>query len=212
MASRSFYQWCYSLVPALSKLNLQFTVGATGAVTASSTQGSGISSVTRVSAGIYKILLQDNYYKFLNFDWNMISPSSGSDLGVTALGAELTIGVAYVITTLGTTTTANWVTLGVPSSVTPAVGVAFVAAATGAGTGTGKVQLPLATGSGISVVEPIGNPNLTIKNQSNPYMLIQCLAPTNSSTTTLVATDPASGSIFQMDLWMRNSTLTQKGE
>lgn len=52
---------------------------------------------------------------------------------------NLIVGNRYVITAVGTTTDANWTTLGLPSGTYAAVGVSFTAAATGAGSGTGTV-------------------------------------------------------------------------
>lgn len=54
---------------------------------------------------------------------------------------NLVIGNNYVISVLGTTTQAEWVTLGLSSLLTAAVGVSFVAAATGSGAGTGQVKV-----------------------------------------------------------------------
>lgn len=51
----------------------------------------------------------------------------------------LVVGLNYEINALGTTTAANWITLGVPVSVVPDVGVVFTVAATGAGSGSGTV-------------------------------------------------------------------------
>jgi hypothetical protein len=45
-----------------------------------------------------------------------------------------------VITVLGTSTTADFNAIGVPTNITPAVGVSFLATSTGAGLGNGQVQ------------------------------------------------------------------------
>lgn len=113
------------------------------------------------AAGLLYVQLQDNYNRYLDSFANFLSPLSGSDLGVTS---GLTPGVVYVITALGTTTTANWQTLGVPTGTAPAVGVAFMALVAGAGAGNGTVK---AVGvSGVSGLEMIGNPNLQIQSTS----------------------------------------------
>lgn len=52
----------------------------------------------------------------------------------------LVVSFRYKIVTLGTTTEAEWHTLGVPASVTPEVGVVFTALVTGTGAGSGTVS------------------------------------------------------------------------
>lgn len=57
----------------------------------------------------------------------------------------------------------NWQNVGVPAGVTPAVGVSFIATATGDSTGGGSSGLVKIPGvSGISSIEVIGDPNLSM--------------------------------------------------
>lgn len=107
----------------------------------------------------------------------------------------------YVITSLGTATTAQWVTAGVPLGFTPAVGLAFVAAATGTIGGSATVGIPSAPVT--LAVTVVGDPNTTSNNSniaanagSRLMMLIS--APTNSSTTTMTPTAPANGTVIGM--------------
>lgn len=141
-------------------LDLSVAIGASGAPTIETGSGLGIASITRLAAGQYRIRLQDNYAKLLQFNATMQSPPTAS--AATAAGS-LTPGVVYQITSMGSTTQANWVTAGVPSGITAAVGVTFKCAATTSGNGAAK---PLVT-SGISAVELIGN-NINMLN-SQPY-------------------------------------------
>lgn len=132
----------------------------------------------------------------------MQSPVAGADVAATALS----VGVVYQITAMGTTTQANWVTSGVPSGVTAAVGVVFKAAATSAGTGTAKILGV----SGIETSEVIGNHINMLNSQPysanlGGYVDFQTLAATNASTTTLIATDPASGSKMHIRILVSNS-------
>jgi hypothetical protein len=68
----------------------------------------------------------------------------------------------------------------------PAVGVAFIAAATGAGTGTGKVQAANAIHSNVGHVEVLGDPNQTITSSigaltgssTGPYAIFKCIGST----------------------------------
>jgi len=170
------------------------------------------------ASGYIMMQLTDNFNSYINGFTSLRATTSGSNLVVTAVGAALTIGQLYVISAVGTTTTANWVSLGVPVGVTPAVGVAFIAAATGAGTGSGTVQLPKATGAGIIHIEMVGSANTSVAPRSGvstsvfgSYFYFQCLGATNSSTTTLVKTAPADGTIIDIQLLMSNSSLQING-
>jgi len=63
---------------------------------------------------------------------------------VTAAGANLIVGKAYTIHTLGTTSQSDWNTIAGTSGVTYAAGDYFVAAVTGVGAGTGSAWLTCA--------------------------------------------------------------------
>lgn len=196
MASRSFNQFLFSLNPALTYIQGTVAIGASGAV--GTTTGSGISSVVRLAAGIYKIILQDNYFRYLGSMMSMLSSSTGST-AVTAI----TPGVVYIIATLGNTTQAQWETAGVPAGTTAAVGVTFLAAATSTGTGTVSTVVY----SNIESTETIGNPQTTITSTTNPYVVIQTTAASTG-----IAADPVSGSTLVIQLMLRNSSLKGKGE
>lgn len=73
--------------------------------------------------------------------YNYYTDNLAVNLAVTSGAAALVVGLQYVITVVGTTTNANWTTLGLPTGTYAQVGVIFTAAATGAGTGTGQVQI-----------------------------------------------------------------------
>lgn len=213
MSNRRMTQFMGSLHKVPSLIDLNVLIGSTGAVTSYSAIGlPATSGVVRNSAGIYQINFQDAYTNFFQMDWCFDSPNSGSSILVASAGT--TSGTTYVITIVGTTTAAGWQTLGLATGITPAVGVAFKATATTTATGTGAVQIANATGSGISVMDIIGNPALTLNPTPNPngsfggYIIVRCLAATNSSTTTLVATDPASGSTMNLKFYLGNSSVS----
>jgi len=70
MANRYFTQFRYSLEKAVVDLFGLVTFGASGAPTLSASASKGIKSITRVSAGVYDIVLgvgnnQDVYYTLL---------------------------------------------------------------------------------------------------------------------------------------------------
>ena len=161
------------------------------------------------ASGTIVIQFQDNFNRsFSGFNSN-VSPVSGSPLLVASAG--LTVGVAYIIVSLGTTTTAAWHALGVPAGVSPAVGVSFIAAATSA-LGTGAVEITAAAGTGIMSIETVGDPNLSIapdptQNQGfGAQLILQC----RDSTGAIAA--PADGSVISLGFYLSDSSITVQGE
>jgi len=194
MANRYFEQFHFSLIKYPVKLVGSAAIGASGATSALT--GNGILSLTRVAAGTYKLILEDDYNRFLHLKVLLRSPVTGS--AVTA--GSFVSGTVYQIVTLGTT---NYSAVGLDAGTTAAVGQVFVA--TGAGSGTGTVK---ALGnSGIATVELIGNPlPATTTNGSGSILYFQTLDAT------LAAADPASGSTLYLEVLMRNSSVKGKGE
>lgn len=206
MANRNYPSqrvFSFNMLPV--RVSTSFDVGSTGAV--SNTDAThGIKSITRLAAGVYRAQLDDNYYAFINSKFSIKAPVAGSNVAATAL----TPGVVYEITALGTTTQANWVTAGVPSGITAAVGTVFVAAATSSGNGTAKIIGQ----AGITSIEIAGNPAQMLNNQpfiqgnGGGYITFQCNGPTSSSVTTPIATDPASGSKIFVEFMLNNSSVS----
>lgn len=97
MANRNFEKNIYNLTKGLTLLCGQFDVGATGAVTAATTKGNGITSIARSAAGKYLITLDDQYKDLRNFGWSAdelaTAATSGVD-GAAAISADdATLGV-----------------------------------------------------------------------------------------------------------------------
>lgn len=135
--------------------SLNLSVATTSSTTGSITyqvQGS-----PNPATGYIYVQLQDAYNTYLFGGAGFGGPLSGSSINVTT---GVTAGNPYVITSLGTTTTAQWNILGVPLNITPAVGVSFIAPLTKTATGTGTIQAPLSTGAGIDHIEVVGDSNL----------------------------------------------------
>ena len=65
MANRFFQQFRFSLEKYVVDLWAHVSFGAAGAPTLDVANSKGIASISRVSAGLYDIELQDSYYKFL---------------------------------------------------------------------------------------------------------------------------------------------------
>ncbi len=126
----------------------------------STTPGHGRNNVLNPNpaAGVIVVQLADNFTRLYSVQATLTSPASGSDVAIDASDALLSVGTLYVITTLGTSTAADWLAIGLPPGVTPAIGACLIAKATGAGTGTGKVQVPATAGSAIDHIELVGNP------------------------------------------------------
>lgn len=158
--------------------------------------------------GYASVIFKNNFNYYLGgFSGEIVPLTSTSTTSLTA-------GNVYVITTLGTTTLAQWQAAGLPAGFAPAVGQAFVAAATASIGGTGTVGIP-----GVEVaptVSVVGDPNQLINNASiaknaGAQVMIQFSGPTNSSTTTLVPTAPANGSVVGMCFRFDGSSVTIDG-
>lgn len=211
----------YSNITQPVKIDLSFTVTPTNGLGVTSVKSNGYvrnvfmdTSTTPASnngylnpdpaAGYCLIQLNNNYNHFLGMSYVFRSPASGSSLTST------TAGLAYQIVTLGTTTSAQWLAAGVPPGVTPAVGVSFIAIATGAIGGTGTVNVPAAAGSVVAQAEVIGNPDLSISNSSiaangGAWLLVRFMDYAGA----IVA--PATGSVCSMSLHLDASSVTIDG-
>ncbi len=222
----------YTNVAKPMEVNLQFTVTPTNGLGVTSVKSNGYvnnvfmhTSTTATAhngftnpnplAGYAWVQLKNNFNQFLSALEGTVSPNSGSDVKVD--NSAMTVGQVYVITTLGDLTTAQWVTLGVPVGVTPAVGVSFVALLVGvageANTSTSKVQVP--SNSGISHIEVVGTTNTMVNSSVNSnagqWVMVQFLAATSSSVTTYLPTAPTAGSIVYMRLLFDGSSVTIDG-
>jgi hypothetical protein len=160
-------------------------------------------------SGMILVQFQNQFNRYLSGFSGLVSPLTGSAL------TSVTSGLAYVITSLGTTTTAQWVAAGLPAGMVPNVGAAFIAKETGAIGGTGTVEVPGV--SGITSIEVVGDPNQTLQN-SNLYqnggaqMVLQTLASTSSSVTTLIPTAPANNSVIGLNFYLSNSSVSVNGQ
>lgn len=187
-------------------------MGASGALTLSNVATINVpagSVPITAGSGVIIVQLEDNYNRVLKGFSAIVSPTSGTPLLVASAG--LTAGVAYIIVSTGTTTTAQWQALGVPKGVTPAVGVSFIAAATSA-LGTGAVMTTAATGSGIQHIETVGDPNTMVAPFPGAYqgfgaeILLQAYDYTGAKAA------PADGSVISLSFLLNNSSVTTQGE
>lgn len=156
------------------------------------------------ASGYILVQLADNYVKHITSTVLLTSPVTGSNI---TISAGLTAGVAYQITALGTSTAADWLAIGLPAGLTAAVGMSFIAIATGAGSGSGTVK---AVGtSGIDHIEIVGNSNLELGPQGvtnqGGWILMKCLL-----NTTLTA--PTDATTIRLTFYMDNSSVTVDGD
>ena len=160
------------------------------------------------AAGYAIVRFKNNFNKYIGGFSGIILPTSGSTL------TSVTAGSPYVITALGTATTAQWVAVGFPVGMTPAVGAAFVASATGTIGGSASVKAPGI--SQISDISVVGDPNLTIANSNVAFyagaqVLVQFYGATSSSVTTQIAVAPSNESIVGMTFRFDGSSVTVDG-
>lgn len=158
------------------------------------------------AAGTIVIQLQDNYSRSLSGFNAIVSPVSGTPLTST------TINVANIIVSLGTATAAQWQAKGLPKGVTPAVGVAFVATASGTIGGSAAVEIAAALGSGVASIETLGDPNLSLAPNVSAsqgfggQLIVQCRDYAGA----IVA--PADGSVISISMYLSNSSVNIQGE
>lgn len=153
-------------------------------------------------AGYCLIQLKSNYRYYLGGFDGFVSPVSGTPLTST------TNHRAYIIVSLGTASLAQWQAAGVPKGLTPAVGLSFIATATGTIGGSAAVEEPSA--SGIASTEVVGDPNQSISNSNlaangGAYLLVQFLNGSASLTA------PVDGSVCGMSIFMDISSVTIDG-
>ncbi len=157
-------------------------------------------------AGYIYVQFTDAYYRYFGGFSGFVSPVSGSPL------TSVTIHLAYTIVSLGTATLAQWQAKGLPAGITPAVGVSFIASATGTIGGSAAVEVPATAGSNIDHIEVIGDPNTTVHTsgytngvRNPPYLILACYKGN-------ALTAPADGTVISLASYLSNSSNTVDGE
>lgn len=136
-------------------------------------------------------------------------PGATTDLAYSLAVAGFQTGFTFALVNYNTNL-ACWRGVGLPAGVNPAADASFIATATGVSTGggsTGTVKIPGT--SGISHIEVVGDPNMSIAPYpSGPsanigaWILVQFLAPSSSSVTTMIATAPTDASVCNMSFYV----------
>lgn len=152
------------------------------------------------ATGVIIVTLSDNYNRYYGGFSGQVSPIGTPVTSTTA-------NIAYTITSLGTATSAQWVAAGLPARYTPAVGVTFIAAATGTIGGSATVAPALATGSGIDHIEVVGDPNQTLapSDGQGGHIVLQCFLGNTE-------TAPANGTVISLAMYFSNSSVLIAGE
>lgn len=170
----------YTNVAKPSDVNLQFTVTPTNGLGVTSLKSNGYvrnvfmhTSTTPAANdgytnpnpanGFALVQFTNNFNYYLNGFAQFVAPTTGS---IKIDNSALTAGTAYVITTLGDSTTDQWQAVGLPAGITPAVGVSFIATAVGAGANTSTSRVSTPTTSGIVGVEVVGTPNTMLASSN----------------------------------------------
>lgn len=133
-------------------------------------------------AGLIVVEFAQKFLGYITGTAGFVAQLSGSSVNVTS---GLSVGQPYTVTALGTTTLANWQTLGYLGSALPTIGATFIAITASAGSGTGTVQTLLATGpstQGLYGIYPVGDPNQTIIGSSS--LVLGIFGATAAGTTT----------------------------
>jgi hypothetical protein len=161
------------------------------------TSGTPPAGLINPSPGYIVVQFATGYSGHLNDAHSLGAPASGTPVNVTS---GLSAGNPYVISSVGTTTQAQWQFLGLPAGLLPTVSQAFLAVTGSGGTGTGVVMTQKASGSGIDHLEVVGLPTLGIQtgSLSGGQIILVALAATSSSTTTFTPTAPAAGSVIEL--------------
>lgn len=160
------------------------------------------------AAGYALVVFKNNFNYYLGGPVGQIVPLTSTST------TSLTKGNVYTITTLGTTTLAQWTAAGLLPGFTPTVGQSFIAAATGAIGGTGTVGSPGVPTTLVTTV--VGDPNTTIANaniasNAGSQIMIQFAAATSSSVTTAIAAAPADNTVISMQFCFDGSSVTIDG-
>lgn len=114
----------------------------------------------------------------------------------------------------------DWQGVGLPKGIIPSVGASFIASATGYSTGGGSTGTVLAPGvSGIASLEVVGDPTQTLypipqggSGHTGGFIMVQFLAATSSSVTTVIPSAPAQNSVCGMSFYLEQSSVIIAGE
>lgn len=146
--------------------------------------------------------LTNSFNKFLGVRGTVVAPATSTSTTAT------TANNVYVITALGSASTAQWQAVGLPQGITPAVGQAFSATASATIGGSATVGTPGV--SNVGAISIVGEPNSQVSNSN--------IAQNGGAQIVLMFQDfagalvaPTAGSIVRLELCYDRSTVSLDG-
>jgi hypothetical protein len=186
MVAYAFEQKISNLIKDAVLLNVRFLTGSTGAVTG--TQGSGITSVTRLGVGIYRILLDREYNRLMHAHFDVRAGVAGGAVNDGSLNPT----TLYSIQVVGTS---DFTASGARKNV---VGECFVASGAG-GAGSGNCKAVLQS-QAVSV-------QVCRESEDSPdHIVIQCVDDAGA------AVESESGNVISGIILLRRSSVVGEGE
>ena len=154
------------------------------------------------AVGYAIIQLQGNFNRYIGGFGGAQAPLTSTST------TSLTANNPYVITSLGTTTLAQWQAAGLPLGFVPAVGSAFIAAASASIGGTGTVGIPAA--SAVLSIQVVGDPNQEIANSNSAanggmQLMVSFIGDADSLVT------PSNNSVVAMTIKLDQSSVNVDG-
>jgi hypothetical protein len=147
--------------------------------------------------------------------FSVLKPSTNGNVVTSTAGSTVSnnsfiVGAEYTVLTLGTTTNAEWNTIGGTSAVTYAVGTVFTAAVTGTGSGNGNATTNVFSMTSINTNFTGSNQSLTASGyQKLPGGLIMQwgnVSPTANNVTTVTFPTAFPTACVNVQLTIENST------
>ena len=157
------------------------------------------------ASGIIAVQFADNYSRYFGGFSGFVSPVGASSTSTVA-------NVVNVITVLGTATLAQWLAVGLPPGIVPAVGVAFIATSASLIGGSAQTAIIAAAGAGVDHIEVAGDPNLTLmpipvggSPNVGGWIFLECFK--NG-----VLTAPADESVVGLSFYLSQSSVYVRGK
>ncbi len=155
------------------------------------------------ASGYCMVSFKSQFYKFLGVrNGSVVAPATSTSTSSTVAN------VAYSITALGTATVAQWVAVGLPAGVTPAVGQTFIAIASQSIGGSATVGLPGLTN--VANISVLGDPDTMVAN-SNFYVNGGAQVGLVFQDFAGAAVAPTTGSIVRLEFVFDGSSVTVDG-
>lgn len=162
------------------------------------------------NAGYLAVHMKQNFNHYLGGSVQLNATSASN----VSTSSTLTVGQPYIISSVGTMSTAQWDQIGLPPGFTPTIGQAFVATSgvyQGFATAAGTVTTP--SNSSVDLLEVIGVTDTEINNSNvgtnaGAWVYFQFIA---SSANASVVTAPRNGTVVSLSTVWDGSSVTVDG-